>query len=193
VEWRASVVGLRRLQYHLELELKLELARMPRNIRRCEEFSCSAYDLLAVLTSTELLQEQQRLQGARNVSVASVSRDDRRWVIEVQALERIRNLVSFQPGSGAPSVITYDWDLQKLRCTWAYHGPHGSRLQLAGSLHIEPLARGARLQSMFEVKVSVPLMAAPAERVVEAFLVASYPGFIAAVRRRIEETAQQAE
>ena len=66
VEWRASVVGLRRLRYHLEL--KLELAGMPRNVRRCEEFSCSASDLLAVLTSTELLQEQQRLQGARNVS-----------------------------------------------------------------------------------------------------------------------------
>ena len=158
---------------------------MARVVRRTELIPCSVAELLEVLTSEELLREQQRLQGARDVQVDTTIHSSERLVVQVRALERIRNLVSFQPGSGEPSTITYEWDLAASRCEWVYQGPHGARLQLSGSLELSADAAGARLESEFRVSVGVPFVAGAAERVVEAFIVSTYPGFIGAVRERL--------
>lgn len=195
---RADAIGAYLLpDCHLEascaatrIQHRLIAIEMPRQVIRTEDFDVSPAEVMRVLTSEDLLYEQQRLQGATDVCVSTLRRSESTLVLRVESVERIRNLASFIPGSGAPSSVTYTWALPSGQCEWHYQSPHGSRLVLTGGLHILPRDGGSRLTSTFAIHVTVPVIAAAAEHVVAGFITANYPEFIAAVRDRISTAAE---
>ncbi|MCA9610559.1 MAG: DUF2505 family protein [Myxococcales bacterium] len=142
---------------------------------------------LEIMTSEAFHVARDTVQGAIDVRVVPLERDDARLRYEVHTTRYARGLTGENRSQTESSVTTYEWDLAACTAVWTFAGEHGPRVTVDGTVAIVPDGEGAVVRDTFRVDVKVPLVGGQAERLVISEM---KKGFEKYVRVLEEQVAQ---
>jgi hypothetical protein len=129
-------------------------------------FEASPQKLLEVLVGKEYQVARQKSQGALEVQVKEVSRTEDRLVFEVHAKEYARGITGVDRSKTEINVTTYDWDLKTKRGDWKHRTSQGERVQVWGSVQVQPDGENSKLVNDFNVEIKIPLVGGKIEKMV---------------------------
>lgn len=163
---------------------------MARSWSTTTTFDVTAERLLAVMTGEPFLLEQHKLDEAViDVTFREVSRTPARLVQELQATEYARGLTGLDRSKRERSTVTFEWDLQAMRCAWDYRGEQGGRVHVGGAERIEAAGDRARLTSTWNVEVRIPLVGGQVEKLVLKDVEKGRPKYEALLRSHLARPA----
>jgi len=149
-------------------------------------FDVAAGRLLEVMTDEAFVVEQHKLDEAViDAELKEVSRTPARLVQELRATEYARGITGLDRSKRERSTVTFDWDLQAMRCVWNYAGEHGGRVKVSGEDRIEAAGEGARLRSTWHVDVRVPLLGGQVEKMILKGVEKDRPKYEALLRHHL--------
>jgi hypothetical protein len=163
---------------------------MARSWSTTTTLDATAERLLATMTGEPFLIEQHKLDEAViDVAFREVSRTPTRLVQELLSTEYARGLTGLDRSKRERSTVTFEWDLQTMRCAWSYRGEQGGRVQVGGAERIEAVGDRARLTSTWNVEVRIPLVGGQVEKLVLREVEQGRPRYEALLRSHLARTA----
>jgi hypothetical protein len=153
-------------------------------------FDVAAGRLLEVMTDEPFVVEQHRLDEAVvDAALREVSRTPTRLVQELQATEYGRGMTGLDRSKRERSTVTFDWDLQAMRCSWSYKGEQGGRVKVWGEDRIEAAGDRARLTTTWNIEVKIPLVGGQVEKMILKEVEKGRPKYDALVRSYLARRA----
>jgi hypothetical protein len=119
-----------------------------------------------VLIDEEYQIARQKSQGALEVQVKEISRNDDRLVFEVQAKEYARGLTGVDKSKTEINLTTYDWDLKAKRGSWKHTTSQGERVRVWGTVQVQPDGDNSKLINDFNIEIKIPLVGGKLEKMV---------------------------
>ena len=129
-------------------------------------FDAPPEKLLEVLVDEEYQIARQKSQGALEVQVKEISRNDDRLVFEVHAKEYARGLTGVDKSKTEINVTTYDWDLKAKRGSWKHTTSQGERVRVWGTVQVQPDGDNSKLINDFNIEIKIPLVGGKIEKMV---------------------------
>lgn len=140
---------------------------MTKRYGRTTRYPVAPERLLEILINPDFQVAREKAQGSIEVTVKELSRSDRELRYEVHTIDHVKGITGVDKSRTERNHSVYAWDLAAKRGRWTWHGPHGDRARVWGTLVIRPAGGGASdLEGDFNIEVSVPLVGGKIESIV---------------------------
>jgi hypothetical protein len=151
-------------------------------------FDAPPEKLLEVLIDEEYQIARQKSQGALEVQVKEISRNDDRFVFEVHAKEYARGLTGVDKSKTEINVTTYDWDLKAKRGSWKHTTSQGDRVKVWGTVQVQPDGDNSKLLNDFNIEIKIPLVGGKIEKMVMKEVAKSWTNYQNVIREHLKKT-----
>lgn len=149
-------------------------------------FDATPDRLLEVMTDEAFILEQHKLDEAVvDATLEEVSRGDRRLVQKIHSTEYARGMTGLDRSKRERSTVLFEWDLPGRRCSWTYSGEQGSRVKVWGEDRIEAAGERARLTSIWNIDVKIPLVGGQVEKMIIKEVEKGRPRYDALLREHV--------
>jgi len=140
-------------------------------------------DLVKILTDPDFQVAREKAQNAIDASVKGVSRQGDRLVFEVHVTQHARTKTGIDRSRTEQAVTTYTWDLKARTASWVYRDPHSERVDVRGSVRVEPSGSGSTEVDDMQIEVRIPLLGGQIEKLILKEVEKGWPRYEAVLRK----------
>lgn len=156
---------------------------MANQFKSSKVYPISADGLLDIMISEEYqMKNMEAMPQNKEGKFTEVSRDDKKLVFRMDTVEYVKKIPSgaLDMNKTENTYTITTWDLEKRKAEWEYHGPQ-KQAKVWGTIEIEPEGNEAKMTNIFNIDVSVPVIAGKIEKKVVSEVEKHWPNYEARV------------
>ncbi len=141
-----------------------------------------------VMREPAVIDESQRLNGAMEVEVTSLTATDDVHEFEIVVVSPSHGLMGINPDKTEESRTRVRWDLAALQGIWSWSGVHGRWVEISGTYGLTADGDGSALELKTDITVPVPILGALLERKIKTEIERGLPPYVEVVRKHLERS-----